>query len=81
MSGVLQRTYADPECGCKIEEWLVDGVCLTLHFELDGSMEVYADTGEWDAIIPLKATTMEAARAEAFAWVNALPHEGQINDG
>jgi hypothetical protein len=73
----LERAYIDKECGCPVEEWLCDSVNLTLHFEADGSMELFADTGEWDAIVPLKATTMEAAREEAFAWVAALPHEGE----
>ncbi len=71
----LERAYADEECGCPVEEWVANGVCLTLHFEPDGTMEVYADTGDWDQIVPLKATTMEAARAEAFAWAYALPNE------
>jgi len=69
---VFERAYPDDDCGCPVEEWIVRGVNLTLHYEPDGSMEVYADTGEWDHTFPLKATTMEDARTEAFAWVNPL---------
>jgi hypothetical protein len=71
----LDRAYADPDCGCPVEEWLCCGVSLQIHFEPDGTMEVFADTGDWAADVPLKATTMEAARAEAFAWVHTLPAE------
>lgn len=69
----LLRAYPDEDCGCPVEEWLCGGVELILHFEPDGSMEMFADGGEWDTNVSLKATNMEAARAEAFAWVNALP--------
>jgi hypothetical protein len=69
----LERAYADEDCGCPVEDWLLHGVSLNIHAEADGSVSAYADTGDWDHVIPLKATTMEAARAEAFAWVEALP--------
>ncbi len=72
---VLEQAYPDPDCGCPIEEWLCEGVNLTLHFEIDGTMEAHADTGDWDTVVPLTATTMENAREEAFAWVRALPGE------
>lgn len=74
----FERAYADEDCGCPVEEWVCNGVCLMLHFEADGSMEVYADTGDWELNLTLAATTMEAARSEAFAWANALPYaEGE----
>jgi hypothetical protein len=80
MSGnaLLERAYPDPDCGCPVEEWVLNGVSLQIHFEDDGVMEVFADTGDWDANVPLKATTMEAAREEAFAWVRALPTEDEL---
>lgn len=70
---ILERAYPDPDCGCPVEEWVVAGVNLTLHFEADGKMEAFADNGDWDCDVPLKARTMEAARSEAFAWARALP--------
>lgn len=74
----LERSYSDPDCGCPIEEWLLSGVSLLLHFEPDGSMELFADAGEWDCEVALKASNMEAAREEAFAWVRALPTEEEF---
>jgi hypothetical protein len=73
---ILERAYPDEDCGCPVEEWVANGVCLMIHFEPDGTMEVFADTGDWDHTFSLSATTMEAARTEAFAWANALPCEG-----
>lgn len=78
---ILERAYADKDCGCLVEEWVVEGVSLIIHFEPDGTMECFADTGDWDADVPLKATTMEAAREEAFAWVYALPTEDALAQG
>lgn len=73
---VLEAAYPDPDCGCPVEEWLCAGVNLIIHFEDNGTMEAFADTGDWDHNLPLTATTMEAAREETFAWVRSLPKEG-----
>lgn len=72
---LFESAYPDPECGCPVEEWVCCGVSLILHFEPDGTMEAFADTGEWDCDVPLKSATMEAAREEAFAWCRSLPSE------
>lgn len=69
----LEKAYPDPDCGCPVEEWVYGGISLILHFEADGTMEAHADTGDWEMDVPLKASTMEAARAEVFAWVDTLP--------
>lgn len=74
----LEAAYPDEDCGCPVEEWVIRGVSLTIHFEPDGSMEAFADTGDWDANVPLKASSMADAREEAFAWVRALPTEDEI---
>lgn len=71
----LQARYPDPDCGCPVEEWIYWGIELTIHFEPDGSVEVFADGGEWDMNVPLAATTVEAGRNEAFEWVRSLPME------
>lgn len=71
----FERAYADDECGCPVEEWVVCGVSLQIHFEADGSLEVFADTGDWDTTIALQATDMSAARREAFTWARMLPAE------
>lgn len=70
---IFGRAYPDEDCGCPVEEWVVNGISLTIHFEPDGTLEVFADTGDWDLTFPLKAATMVAARTEAFAWANSVP--------
>lgn len=72
-ANTLEAAYPDEDCGCPVEEWVCGGVSLQLHYEADGSMEVFADTGDWEMNVPLKSTTMDAAREEAFAWADALP--------
>ena len=71
----LERAYPDEDCGCPVEEWIYGGITLTMHFEPDGSLELFADTGDWQEEVALSATSIEAGRAEAFAWVDALPAE------
>ncbi len=71
----LDAAYPDENCGCPVEEWLFRGINLMLHFEADGAVELLADAGDWDREVALKATTIEDAREEAFAWVRALPSE------
>lgn len=68
-------SYADEECGCPVEEWIVHGVDVTLHFEADGTMEAYLDAGDWDLNLPLFAATMEDAREQTFTYIEKLPHD------
>jgi hypothetical protein len=75
---ILEAAYPDEECGCPVEEWVYRGISLNIHFEPDGSLELFADTGDWDQQVALKATDMERGRAEVFAWVDALPTEEEI---
>lgn len=70
---IFEAAYPDEDCGCPVEEWVVAGISLQIHFEPDGTMDCHADTGDWDMDVPLKATTMDAAREEAFAWARSLP--------
>ncbi len=71
----LEASYPDEDCGCPVEEWVYGGISLTIHFEEDGKIEIFADCGDWDREFDVEAATIEAARAEAFAWVDALPKE------
>lgn len=71
----LERAYPDEDCGCPVEEWVCAGVSLQLHYEPDGTMEVFADNGDWECELKLRATTMGEAREEAFAWARGLPQE------
>jgi hypothetical protein len=74
----FEDAYPDEECGCPVEEWTVCGITMQIHFEPDGSLEVYADTGDWDMNVPLKAATLSEGRAEAFAWARGF--WGATND-
>lgn len=71
----LQDAYPDEECGCPVEEWIYCGITLSIHFEADGSLDVYADTGDWDRDFTLRAKTLDEGRIEAWAWVDSLPTE------
>lgn len=73
MEAIFEDAYPDEDCGCPVEEWIVCGITMQIHFEADGSMEVFADTGDWDYTFPLKATDMSTGRNEAFAWARSLP--------
>jgi hypothetical protein len=75
LTAYFERAYPDEECGCPVEDWTVNGVTLSIHFEPDGSLEIFADTGDWDQTIPLTATDMSEGRREAFAWARALPFD------
>ncbi len=70
----LEAAYSDPDCGCPVEEWVYCGITLTIHFEPDGSLEVFADTGDWQQEVALQATSMDAGRIEAWGWVDTLPY-------
>lgn len=74
----FEAAYPDEDCGCPVEEWIVCGVSMTIHFEPDGSMEVFADTGDWEHTFPLAATDLSDGRAEAFAWARGLPTEDEL---
>ena len=57
------------DCGCPWEKWQFRGIILDLHFESDGSCDVYADAGDWD-----QSLTVDD-RQKAFDYVDALPME------
>ena len=74
----FEAAYPDPDCGCPVEEWVVCGITMQIHFEPDGTMEVFADAGEWECEVPLKAKSMSEGRDEAFAWARGLPTEEEL---
>ena len=73
LDATLEAAYPDEECGCPVEEWVCCGVNLQLHYEPDGTMEVFASNGDWEHEFALSSTTMVGARDEAFAWARNLP--------
>ena len=61
------------DCGCPEEEWLFRGVCLWIHLEPDGSVDAFADGGDWgEAEITLAASTLDTARNAAFVWLESI---------
>lgn len=74
----FEKAYPDEDCGCPVEEWVVCGISMMIHFEPDGSLEVYADSGDWDTTFALQAKNMSDAREEAFTWARSLPAEDEI---
>jgi len=71
----LLRSYPLEDCGCPAEEWIYQGVELYLHFEPNGDVDVFANAGDWTRDFTVRGATVELGRAEAFAWVDALPTE------
>lgn len=58
-----------PECDCPFEHWHINGVCLDIHFEDDGSCHVLIDSGEADDEMTLEGmASLDEARPLAFAW-------------
>ncbi|WP_093449837.1 hypothetical protein [Sphingomonas sp. YR710] len=78
MSGAPHLSAANPnaDCGCPEEIWIYRNIEVTIHFEPDGAIDAFFDAGDWqnDMTFP-PAPDHEAARAAAFAWIDALPTE------
>lgn len=70
----LERAYAQPDCGCPAEDWILCGLSISIHLE-EGHADIFVDAGDWDHEFRLDARSMETAREAAFAWVRALPAE------
>lgn len=62
----------DEHCGCRVEELLINGVDLHVHYE-DGSADAYLDWG--DECEPMEAgfpaPTIFAGRSAVLRWANA----------
>ncbi len=71
----FEKAYPSEDCGCPVEEWLCCGISIVIHFEEDGTAELFADTGDWDHEFKLTSRTMESAREEAFDWCRSLPSD------
>jgi hypothetical protein len=57
-----------PECDCPMRHMHVDGVCLEVHYEPDGSVHVLADAGDWQDETSLAAPDLDDACQQALAW-------------
>jgi hypothetical protein len=67
MTGVCDWLDA-PECDCPHAHLHVDGICVDVHYEPDGSVHVAVDSGDWDDETTLTATSLEDAKQQALAW-------------
>ncbi|MEN5176359.1 hypothetical protein [Brevundimonas diminuta] len=69
----LLNVGSDDHCGCRVEEILVNGVDLYVHYE-DGSADAYLDWGdECDpAEVSLPAPTVFLGRAAVLKWASAM---------
>jgi hypothetical protein len=61
--------FDQPECDCPLIHLHVDGVCLEVHYEPDGSVHVLSDAGDWqDETTLLGCRDLADARDLALAW-------------
>lgn len=60
------------DCGCPEEDWLVNGLDLTVHFEANGDVDAFLDAGDWEADATFQASNQDEGRAAVFAWVDRL---------
>ncbi len=63
-----------PKCGCPFEEFEHRGLTVCIH--ADPGMPISAYFYDSDQARDLTSTTMEAARAEAIAWIDAMAEQG-----
>lgn len=56
------------ECGCPEELWRIDGLLILMHFEADGSSELFLDAGDWELETRIDAASLADLRAKAFQW-------------
>ncbi len=63
------------ECGCPEEEWLVENLLLTVHFEPDGRGHIIIDGGDWEVESEVDAADMASLRQHAFGIIERMPRE------
>lgn len=56
------------ECGCPEELWRIDGIELLMHFEDDGSSDLFIFAGGFEAENTVNARSLDDLRAKAFQW-------------
>lgn len=65
------------ECGCPEEVWQIDGIEAVIHFEANGSSEMFLFCGDWEGERSVLCQGMPDLRAALFAWVAEL----SVDDG
>ena len=68
---IQQRPSED--CGCPEEVWDMNGICVVIHLEEDGSGHIFLDAGDWDDEKLVECTGIIDLKNKAERWVAALP--------
>lgn len=63
------------ECGCPEELWRIDGWEVLIHFEEDGSSEMFIYGGDFELERSVQACDMMELRSQMFAWIGKLYRE------
>lgn len=64
----LLEVGVDDHCGCRVEEMLVNGIYLHVHYE-DGSADAYLDWGDdGQEEFSAPAPTLRQGRAGVLTW-------------
>jgi hypothetical protein len=56
------------ECGCPEELWRINGIDLMLHFEDDGTSDLFIFAGDFELENSVTARSLDDLRAKAFQW-------------
>jgi hypothetical protein len=63
--------FDPPECDCPVRHLHVDGVCLEVHYEPDGSVHALCDAGDWqDETTLVGVADLDDASARTLLWFN-----------
>tara|TARA_R110001583_G_scaffold34982_5_gene116929 strand:- start:5967 stop:6215 length:249 start_codon:yes stop_codon:yes gene_type:complete len=63
---VCERLNKD--CGCPEEDWIMNGIYITIHAEPEGQGTMIADFGEWEEEQLVEASGLEDLRQLAETW-------------
>ena len=65
-----------PDCLCPYEHWHINGVCLDVHVEEDGSLHMHLDAGDWEQDARIEdVKDMDEARELAIEWAMGFLHD------
>ena len=70
------REGKSEKCGCPEREAMICGFWCIIHYEPDGSIDVFMDCGEWDADLRLEGCRdLDDATERTRQYIMALPVE------
>lgn len=71
----LVAAVPSEECGCPEELWRINGMDVLIHFEENGSSEMFIFAGDFEMERSATARNMMELRSQMFAWL------GEFTDG